>query len=241
MATIAETSLSAERRMPLTPAIAAAVLAACAALYFFADVPVAVWAAEHQEAMPTFLQSFFDGARVYGQVYFAFGGFFLILLMDPKHRKGAILFAIAIITATLAVDILKVTTGRMRPGVYMAAFARTNPSSSIILDHHLMWNLLGGLGHARFNSLPSAHSAAAFAMTGILVRLYPRGAWVFYSSAILCAVSRVLDLQHYPSDILLGSAMGLWVSFGVFRWKWSTLAAERITRKLFPASAQAPQ
>lgn len=57
-------------------------------------------------------------------------------------------------------------------------------------------------------SFPSGHSAAAFALAGVLSRYYRRLAWMFWVLAIGCAASRVLDAVHWPSDCLAGAAIG---------------------------------
>jgi undecaprenyl-diphosphatase len=38
---------------------------------------------------------------------------------------------------------------------------------------------------------------------------YPRAAWFFAALAIAAATQRVATSAHYPSDVLLGAALGL--------------------------------
>ena len=51
-------------------------------------------------------------------------------------------------------------------------------------------------------------------MTVILSTLYPDGAIVFWSLAILCAALRYALDAHWPSDVLGGIALGYGVAYG---------------------------
>ncbi len=58
-------------------------------------------------------------------------------------------------------------------------------------------------------SFPSAHAACAFATAFVLARRFPRFRYLFYLVALAVAVSRVVWLKHYPSDVLAGAALGI--------------------------------
>jgi membrane-associated phospholipid phosphatase len=233
MSSSSENVLQPPRRAGREVAIAAAILAVAVLLYFLADVQIAAWCHPRKGHMPSFFRSFFDGAKFFGQIYTALAAFFLILLMDPKRRRGAIQFAIALLVTSLVVDLVKII-GRVRPDAYLAAIQQGVPA---YLDNGAMWQLFKGIGRTNFNSLPSAHAASAFAMAGALYYLYPKGAWVFFLSAILCGVSRVLDVVHYPSDVLIGAAIGLWVAYDAFHRPFTARLSDSIARQLFPLNA----
>lgn len=76
-------------------------------------------------------------------------------------------------------------------------------------------NLLVGCGSGY--SMPSAHAANAFAQASLWSRQVPGIRTCLYSLATLIALSRVFVGVHYPSDILvgaaIGTAIGLLVSF----------------------------
>jgi len=73
----------------------------------------------------------------------------------------------------------------------------------------------GFLGGAR-SSFPSGHTAAAFATATILARelgkAHPTGRWVLnpllFGAASFVGWSRVYDRQHWPSDVVVGAALG---------------------------------
>jgi len=61
------------------------------------------------------------------------------------------------------------------------------------------------------HSFPSGHSAAVFAVASVFAYEYKDKIWLgtaLYVAATLTALSRVNDLRHYPSDVIIGSAMG---------------------------------
>ncbi len=69
------------------------------------------------------------------------------------------------------------------------------------------------------SSFPSNHATAAWAMASVLGDEYP--GWlsrtVVYGTAAGVSVSRVLAEQHFPSDVLVGSATGFLIGRYVYR------------------------
>ena len=59
------------------------------------------------------------------------------------------------------------------------------------------------------NSFPSGHATAAFAFAVVLSLRYPKQRLYFFLLAAMLAITRVLLLKHYPSDILAGAAIGM--------------------------------
>lgn len=230
----------AHGRGVLRACVIIAVVAGAAALcYFTIDVPAAVWSKVHDHDIPNLAKSILDGARSFGQVFTIALAVCLVLALDRKQRRNLILFVLTMVAVAIVVNTLKAAGGRIRPYAYIKALDLAAPT--LAFPHEEMWHFLKGFAKARYSSFPSAHAAAAFAMAAVMTRMYPRATWVFLTTAALCAISRVTDLQHYPSDIIVGGAIGLWLGFGMWRWRWSTRIAdefEDILARCFRARSQ---
>lgn len=59
-------------------------------------------------------------------------------------------------------------------------------------------------------SLPSAHATTSFAAARAYSGLAP--AWLLYTVALGFAVSRPYLGVHYPSDVVVGAALGTWLA-----------------------------
>lgn len=57
-------------------------------------------------------------------------------------------------------------------------------------------------------SFPSGHTLHSVAFALILVSYYPAWGWAIWPFALLVAVSRIVLGLHYPSDVLVGAAIG---------------------------------
>ncbi len=69
------------------------------------------------------------------------------------------------------------------------------------------------------SSFPSAHSTLAFATAAVIAGEYP-ALWTqvaVYTMATGISVTRVLGQQHFPSDVLVGSAVGWLIGHYVYR------------------------
>ncbi len=101
----------------------------------------------------------------------------------------------------------------------LSARAATNSIVAAQLVHLLTWRErpMEATGSGRFeqsssfsSSFPSMHSAAVWAMAPVIAERYP--GWLtkigVYSLASAVSLSRVTAREHFPSDVLVGSAMG---------------------------------
>ena len=60
-------------------------------------------------------------------------------------------------------------------------------------------------------SFPSAHTATAVGFAVGLTWLYPRGKFVFFTLAMLAGLQRVVFVAHWPSDVVFGAAVGIFM------------------------------
>ena len=61
-------------------------------------------------------------------------------------------------------------------------------------------------------SFPSGHTLHAVAITWAVLAELPLLAWILAPVTLMIMLSRVVLGLHYPSDVLAGAVLGLWVS-----------------------------
>jgi membrane-associated phospholipid phosphatase len=127
----------------------------------------------------------------------AAGLYLLGIATNNEHRReSGLLSEEAAIDAVAVVEAMKYASGRERPFVDNA-------------NGHFF---KGG------TSFPSEHSAAAWAIAGIIAHEYPSPFMKFFAYGLAGVVSatRVNAKQHFPSDVLVGSAIGYLASAYVY-------------------------
>lgn len=124
-----------------------------------------------------------------------------ILLSGPRdaaapaqRRLRALLPFIAGTIGGVAAELLKLLLRRERPVPHAGEYFFRDWSERTFST--------GGL------ALPSSHALVAFSAAAILVRMYPRAAWLWYALAAGCAVTRVLARAHFLSDVVLAGLAG---------------------------------
>jgi membrane-associated phospholipid phosphatase len=107
-------------------------------------------------------------------------------------RIGFLFTAIAL--PGLFDSILKRLIGRARPTVPL-------PHVDPFLFKPFIWR-------ADYASLPSGHATTAFAVLAAFACLWPRARTVALLYAVAIALSRVVVLGHFPSDVIAGAVVG---------------------------------
>ncbi|HEV2490502.1 MAG TPA: capsule assembly Wzi family protein [Candidatus Acidoferrales bacterium] len=126
------------------------------------------------------------------------GLYFLGLATHNRHqRETGFLSGEAAVDSLVAVEALKYMTRRERPLV-------DNANGSF-------WS--GG------DSFPSEHAAAAWSIAGVVAHEYPGPLPKFAAYGLASAISaaRVTGKKHFPSDALVGSAIGWLVGYYVYK------------------------
>lgn len=142
-------------------------------------------------------------------------GIILVLLIALYSAYGhGLLMLLNILLTTGVVQFLKhiVFHNQLRPAEFFKD------------SHDLIF--VPGLEMARYNSFPSGHTAAAFAMFFTLSLFAKNKYWglFFFALALLVGVSRVYLMQHFFRDVYVGSIIGifvpavLWLTFAQSSW-----------------------
>ncbi|HXC30816.1 MAG TPA: phosphatase PAP2 family protein [Stellaceae bacterium] len=105
--------------------------------------------------------------------------------------------------AGLIADLLKILIGRTRPKLLFDGGAYDFTWFGLRADH---W------------SFPSGHATTAAALMTALWCLWPRPLWLYIAAAALVATSRVITDQHYLSDVIAGTAIGVVVTRVIALW-----------------------
>lgn len=131
-----------------------------------------------------------------------------ILILPPMYlrarttfRRHALPMAFAVALSGLAVTGTKVLVDRPRPPEHFAGLG---------VEVH------APAGVPRDRSFPSGHAQTAFGAAVYLSCVYPAWAPAFLLGAGLVAFSRVALGVHYPSDVLVGAALGSLSSLAAF-------------------------
>lgn len=127
------------------------------------------------------------------------GGIYLlgVIGQNEHQRETGFLAGEAAVDSLAVVELMKYASGRERP--YQGA--GNGPFRS------------GG------SSFPSEHSAVAWSIAGMFAHEYPSPFMKFlaYGAATMVSATRITAKQHFPSDVLVGSAIGYLTSEFIYR------------------------
>lgn len=138
--------------------------------------------------------------NIHKQLWFKLGlGPALLLLLFTIYRVESmkVLVSLAItvgLSDTIAYRIFKSNIDRERP----------------FQNQELTW--VRKVGQAHGNSFPSNHATNVFAGATLLAWYFPSLTYFLYIFAFFVAISRVALGVHFPSDILVGAMLGIFVA-----------------------------
>ena len=119
---------------------------------------------------------------------------------DRLRETGLLCFE-ALIDSNLAVEALKLTAGRARP--------LQGDGNGHFEDSPSRWN----------SGFPSGHAITTWALASVVAHQYPHPRIIpilAYALASTVVVARVGARQHFPGDVMAGSAMGWFISDYIF-------------------------
>ena len=164
------------------------------------------WVAAHRVPALDWLAASLSQAGRGGLLWLGLG--LLGVAVRRARVEGVWQLALALLlTLAVADGLLKPLVGRVRPYEVEATLA---PESA----------------RPTGSSFPSGHAATAFAAAVALSRTWRGGRLVWWTLAVLAALSRVYLGVHYPTDVVggavLGAALGLFV---VGKTSWYSLGS----------------
>lgn len=177
---------------------------------FFLDAPVERWVAAHPNPV---LENAARLASRFGAWPWLMLGCGICLVIARLLRRDdwarlIIVMMIACSIAGLSADILRGITGRTRPdalGIVAQGWHGIHDGSQWLV------------GQRAYNSFPSGHTSAAFALavTLFLSRKWPGLALLMLATCI--AASRIVLAAHHFSDVVAGAILGAGIAILVWR------------------------
>jgi membrane-associated phospholipid phosphatase len=133
-----------------------------------------------------------------------------LIARNSYARHTALLAGEAVGDSEILTAVMKDIDNRKRPAAY--------PPNTRMNDS--WFNGPGSWIRGR-GSFPSGHAIAAFSVATVIARRYPRQKWlpyVAYGLASAVGFSRMTLSSHFPSDVLMGGALGYSIArFAVLR------------------------
>lgn len=123
-------------------------------------------------------------------------------LKRKTFKNAALAALLGLAFAGITDNVIRASTGRPRP--------------KTMLEKNVKDEFVGPTFNSKYQSFPSAHCATAFGAAAALSIAMPPCSPVFIAGASFIAISRFYVLAHYPSDVLIGSLIGIWfgLAFG---------------------------
>lgn len=200
--TLVETARGIGRRWPLALGFAVVV----GLLVLYVDRPLALWL----WALPAADKAFFAAINEVGRSGWMFGAAAVALVSALLlHRDDWAIRAAFVIGA--------IAMGGWVANVMKLIFARARPRLLVGDEATGDYGFRGFSIDPDWNSFPSGHSQASASLAAALACIWPRFGLLFLGLALLPALARVVNLNHYASDVATGYMTGCLVTFALAR------------------------
>ena len=139
---------------------------------------------------------------------------------NDKVRKLGRMIIQSLTYSGLMAMLIRMTAGRKRP-----------PYTS---DHH---NFIGFTTNNSFQSFPSGHTTVAFALSTVLAEYFdsPWSRIGFYGLAGLAATERLINSEHWFTDIALGALVGIAGGIHVIKQESDRESASKSRLSIMPS------
>ncbi len=118
-----------------------------------------------------------------------------------KTQKMFFSMSLALLLATALKDELKVIFGRLWPATWI------NNNLSWLHDRAYGFNFFHG-NNAAYQSFPSGHTAAIFAVMSVLWIVYPKYRWLSVLTCTMVISGLIVMDYHFVGDIIAGAFLG---------------------------------
>lgn len=180
-----------------------ALVICCAAGYFWLDRPLTDFFATYRDS--GLYLTFKQVTRLGESQWYIIGGLLAWVALKkraPKQAASGLLLFSSVAASGIAANLFKSLLGRARPRLYF------NEGIYGFDFFHLEYAWL---------SFPSGHSATALGAASALALIFPRYRIPLYLAGIVVASSRIILTEHYLSDVIAGSALGIATTFILYR------------------------
>jgi membrane-associated phospholipid phosphatase len=134
------------------------------------------------------------------------GAYALIFVLHRERWRAANRMLIAVLVPVVLAFVLEGIIGRLRPNQADSHLAFAPPFSALFQTHQ------------RKVCFPSGEATMAFALAGVLARLFPRSTVAFYVLGGLASVSRLINGAHYLSDVAAGALLGFFCARAIYTY-----------------------
>lgn len=166
--------------------------------YYYLDKPATEWAASLAPWVKNgakIADSTFDAPAfetIWPLIFFVYA----IILGKSELRKDLLFIMMAIPAAVLTITIIKVFAGRARPELWL---------------QEGIYGFYGLSLSDAWHSFPSRHAATTSGLMASLYCFYPRWAIFYVVIAFILGATRILSIDHYLSDVVLGIVISFFV------------------------------
>lgn len=137
-----------------------------------------------------------------GRTWFLLCVAVVLVFVHPRRWRAAAFVVTSSLIGAVAGAVAKWAVGRTRPVADMVVDIRP-------FDFDFFRGGLPGLLEQRNLCFPSGHAVQVFSLAACLSLLYPRWRYAWFAAALVVSMQRVVELAHYPSDVVGGALIGV--------------------------------